>query len=400
MPYNQSVPDLFIKRASNDNMANTGSSRRSFYSYEYTVSSSDDEEDQDHERNDSVDMGMAGRIDHNEFNVNDENNYQHANSVYAVAASATTKATPPPPQPPPGDSSLVVVTAVFEEEQQQQQNMIPTRSIPSFEPFPDPLPPPPSPPRGTLIPDSLHGAYSHNVNSEWYNQSSFQVSGIRSDPPTMSSSRPDTLSLQRQRGSNEHGIYDETSSDLPKTEKCFRRPEWCRRRHYRRQCQKLGISHCPTWLVWAMFTLFVLGFILGFIVFGKTIWENLEGGRVAQPPLPPSNITVGVYYYPWHKDDFHRGQGYLREQLVPPQQPTLGEYDDTDSKVISQHLAWSRQANIRLWVASVRCIVFANRLLHILRKYFSSLFDPLLTGCLAFLRYSGGGQVRGKTKPC
>mmetsp|Transcript_19502 Transcript_19502/g.55088 ORF Transcript_19502/g.55088 Transcript_19502/m.55088 type:complete len:439 (-) Transcript_19502:313-1629(-) len=65
-----------------------------------------------------------------------------------------------------------------------------------------------------------------------------------------------------------------------------------------------------------------------------------------------SDLLVGAYYYPWHLDDFHRGQGYLREQLQPPQQPTLGEYDDSDPRTIAQHLAWSRQANIGLWVTS------------------------------------------------
>lgn len=66
---------------------------------------------------------------------------------------------------------------------------------------------------------------------------------------------------------------------------------------------------------------------------------------------PPSNITVGAYYYPWHGNNFH-GRKYLREKLEPRQLPYLGEYDDTDPNVIAQHLAWSRQANIRLWITS------------------------------------------------
>lgn len=65
---------------------------------------------------------------------------------------------------------------------------------------------------------------------------------------------------------------------------------------------------------------------------------------------PPSNITVGAYYYPWHGNDFHNGQGYLRRELN--QGPVLGEYNDTDPKVIAQHLSWSRQANIQLWITS------------------------------------------------
>jgi len=64
-----------------------------------------------------------------------------------------------------------------------------------------------------------------------------------------------------------------------------------------------------------------------------------------------SAYTVGVYYYPWYGDDFHGG-GYLREHLLPPQAPSLGEYDDRAPEVISQHLQWSRAANVSLWVAS------------------------------------------------
>ena len=64
-----------------------------------------------------------------------------------------------------------------------------------------------------------------------------------------------------------------------------------------------------------------------------------------------SDYTVGVYYYPWYGSDFH-GRGYLREHLLPPQLPSLGEYDDRSPEVISQHLQWSRAANISLWVAS------------------------------------------------
>lgn len=71
-----------------------------------------------------------------------------------------------------------------------------------------------------------------------------------------------------------------------------------------------------------------------------------------QTPVKPSKITVGVYYYPWHHDDFHSDAGYLRDQLDPPQPPFLGEYNDHDESVIAQHFAWSRQANVQLWVTS------------------------------------------------
>ena len=64
-----------------------------------------------------------------------------------------------------------------------------------------------------------------------------------------------------------------------------------------------------------------------------------------------SLYTVGVYYYPWYSGDFHGGR-YMRKELIPPQLPMLGEYDDRHPAVIAQHLKWSRQANISLWVAS------------------------------------------------
>ena len=83
--------------------------------------------------------------------------------------------------------------------------------------------------------------------------------------------------------------------------------------------------------------------------------HNPTGSPSAYPTymsIPPSNITVGVYYYPWHSNNFHNGQGYLRKFLQPRQQPTLGEYNDRSTSVITQHLAWSRQANVRLWVTS------------------------------------------------
>jgi hypothetical protein len=73
---------------------------------------------------------------------------------------------------------------------------------------------------------------------------------------------------------------------------------------------------------------------------------------------PPKGMTlrskalVGVYYYPWYGSNFHNGEGYVRSKLDPPQHPTLGEYDDSKTEVVKQHLKWSRQANVGLWVTS------------------------------------------------
>jgi len=74
------------------------------------------------------------------------------------------------------------------------------------------------------------------------------------------------------------------------------------------------------------------------------------------------NVTVAAYYYPWYgrwqnssdnanKKHFHGGQ-YLRQHLRPRQQPALGEYDDSDPRVIAAHLCWSRYAGVDAWITS------------------------------------------------
>ena len=63
------------------------------------------------------------------------------------------------------------------------------------------------------------------------------------------------------------------------------------------------------------------------------------------------DYKIGAYYYPWYYNDFHGGH-YLRERLVPTQQPALGEYNDRDEAVIGQHLAWSHAGNVSFWAAS------------------------------------------------
>lgn len=65
-----------------------------------------------------------------------------------------------------------------------------------------------------------------------------------------------------------------------------------------------------------------------------------------------TDYLVGVYYYPWHGDNFHNNGGYMRQDLQPPHQPTLGEYNDSDPAVIAQHMRWFRKANIGLLVTS------------------------------------------------
>lgn len=66
---------------------------------------------------------------------------------------------------------------------------------------------------------------------------------------------------------------------------------------------------------------------------------------------PQHDFFVGAYYYPWHWLDFHGG-GYLREHLVPPQLPELGEYNDRNASVLAQHISWASNAGVEFWVAS------------------------------------------------
>ena len=74
---------------------------------------------------------------------------------------------------------------------------------------------------------------------------------------------------------------------------------------------------------------------------------------VIPPPTPPkSKAMVAVYYYPWYGNNGFHGRKYLREKLLPPQVPVLGEYNDQDKNVIAQHIEWCLQSNIQVWVSS------------------------------------------------
>ena len=108
-------------------------------------------------------------------------------------------------------------------------------------------------------------------------------------------------------------------------------------------------------ILFVAFVGWILTFGSGLLVGGKflnlskkskeTFWVTKN---VSDYPdiLPPSNITVGVFYYPWS----YTGKGTLREQLG--EEPTLGYYDASDQQTVTQHLAWSRLANIRMWAVS------------------------------------------------
>ena len=328
-------------------MEAAANNRRSFYSYGYSSSSDDEVEDNEKENR----IPRSGNAQKKTKANNYVDRVDSPDDAHDMKSAPTTASTH-------GTSSLVVVATVLEEE--QQHNLCSTKTASGFETLPSPMPPP-LPTQTTIGTSSGETFILDGESSIWNPQFGFQDSELPISQSGRTHSNWNNIDQDPgQRCRNNHiesrtGCNScESPNGIEKNRRCCRRPEWCRRRYYRRSCQLYnGAVCCPNWLICVLLTIFLLGFALGSVVVSK-IWNDSPfGSRVEQPPLPPSNITVGVYYYPWHNDDFHRGQGYLREQLMPPQQPTLGEYDDTDSKVISQHLAWSRQANVRLWVTSV-----------------------------------------------
>eukprot|EP00934_Nitzschia_sp_Nitz4_P008885 Nitzschia sp. Nitz4//scaffold32_size149145//6540//8115//NITZ4_002861-RA/size149145-augustus-gene-0.46-mRNA-1//-1//CDS//3329548015//8875//frame0 len=108
-------------------------------------------------------------------------------------------------------------------------------------------------------------------------------------------------------------------------------------------------------------SVFTVGMMSGFGIRKRQAKNSVEtstSSAVSSETMAPivtshnSSLLVGAYYYPWYGNNFHNGDGYLRNQLSPQHFPTLGEYDDSLSDTIRQHLEWSRQANIGLWITS------------------------------------------------
>lgn len=74
------------------------------------------------------------------------------------------------------------------------------------------------------------------------------------------------------------------------------------------------------------------------------LWTSAWAGTV--------DYTVGAYYYPWYYGSGFHGGASIRNHLVPPQQPTLGWYDQSQSSVISSHFLWARSAGIDFFACS------------------------------------------------
>ena len=68
---------------------------------------------------------------------------------------------------------------------------------------------------------------------------------------------------------------------------------------------------------------------------------------------PPSPYLVSASYYPWYVPASWVYQdcinGALREDLIPPELPILGEYESAQEDVVTQQIAWSAAAGVNVW---------------------------------------------------
>jgi hypothetical protein len=72
----------------------------------------------------------------------------------------------------------------------------------------------------------------------------------------------------------------------------------------------------------------------------------------------PSQYLLAASYYPWYIDELGPNHtwdylecfyGSLRQELVPQELPTLGQYNSRDQNVITQQIAWSSGAGVNVW---------------------------------------------------
>ena len=64
----------------------------------------------------------------------------------------------------------------------------------------------------------------------------------------------------------------------------------------------------------------------------------------SQPGVGAGDYLIGAHYYSWFPSNFD--QGYVRNRLVPAQEPWLGEYDSASPAVVEQHIRWASQHGI------------------------------------------------------
>jgi hypothetical protein len=77
-------------------------------------------------------------------------------------------------------------------------------------------------------------------------------------------------------------------------------------------------------------------------------------GATLAVAAPPNPFIVAASFSPWYTGNWWTPQGCLngimRNELAPPQTPTLGQYDSSSTDVITQQIAWSTGAGVNAWV--------------------------------------------------
>ncbi len=98
-------------------------------------------------------------------------------------------------------------------------------------------------------------------------------------------------------------------------------------------------------------------FIIILTVFIFSLMLLLVGPWIFHKDRVATEAKVGVFYYPWYSNDSISGHNnwhsqVFRETLDPAHEVRLGEYSSKDSQVIGQHIDWSVEGNISVWVTS------------------------------------------------
>ena len=79
----------------------------------------------------------------------------------------------------------------------------------------------------------------------------------------------------------------------------------------------------------------------------------LAAALVAAAGARAGPLTIAAYYYPWYSASGDGWDpGFLRDKLVSPQLPALGEYDSRDPAVIAQHYAWAHTYGVDAFFCS------------------------------------------------
>ncbi len=83
---------------------------------------------------------------------------------------------------------------------------------------------------------------------------------------------------------------------------------------------------------------------------------SLLASAFGQQRLDPraDEILVAAHYYPWFTPArwsyVECATGTLRGELVPAQPPMLGSYDSSDPAIVDQHIRWSAEHGVNVWI--------------------------------------------------